>query len=172
MLAEWSAILRTIGAPSEADIEKAEALSARAEASGDEWLIATGQLTRTFLAFGRGDMAAAGRLGLEYLRFGIAMNDIAPRSPSIEPYVMIMLALGDPEAAAVTQGAKSKTWQRYGVQPPLPFWELIGRPDPLPAIREALGPDRFEAAVERGERMSVEELLDYIEATLERTGQR
>jgi hypothetical protein len=49
-----------------------------------------------------------------------------------------------------------------GIRPPASYEELAGM-DPIPMLREALGPEAFDDAISAGRRLSLEEAIDLTE---------
>ena len=82
----------------------------------------------------------------------------------LTPIVGYLLA-GRPDVAATIHGAAQAAFDRLGVRSPASYQDLAGF-DPLPQLRDALGADGFETAMQDGKRLSLEEAVDLIEANL------
>jgi hypothetical protein len=63
------------------------------------------------------------------------------------------------EDAAELIGAFEASCERYGVRPPAALNRFIATKDPFAATREALPPDVFAAAMERGRRLDLNEAV-------------
>jgi hypothetical protein len=63
------------------------------------------------------------------------------------------------EDAAELIGAFEASCERYGVRPPSALNRFIATKDPFAATREALPPDVFAAAMERGRRLDLNEAV-------------
>ena len=67
-----------------------------------------------------------------------------------------------PEDAAVLLGAFEGLSERYGVKPPLALADLMDMADPYQRARDRLEPEIFEAALERGRRMSLDDAMTLV----------
>ena len=109
-----------------------------------------------------GDVATAGR----WLKRGIvetrAMRDIASLTINLPAAAVHALAARGPETAATLLGAFESLRQLYGIEPPAGMSFLIETRKPIERARDALGNEAFDAALERGRRMSLDEALDLI----------
>jgi predicted ATPase/class 3 adenylate cyclase len=169
LMLEWSEMLvASMWDDSDARAKAADALASRLEALGSGWHTAMALATRMQAALIIGDVLSAGSMGIRALRLALDTRDFGPATFGIEALGAGLASAGDQEGAAVTLGAIRRTWLRYGIRPPRPFWELSDSPDPMLAIEDALGAERLAAATARGEAMTDEALVDFLESAFER----
>ena len=173
LMLEWGETLNSsLWADHEDQAAAAKEVSERLEELGTPWHAAMALGTKAQTAFAMGDLAEAGRLVVQALRLAVETRDFGPATFSVEPFVAIMQRADEPESAALIVGALERIWLRYGIRPPRPFHELLLIPDPRLTLEESLGPERYAAAVARGQTMSDEQLIDYLEAELARIDER
>ena len=109
--------------------------------------------------FSRGDIAMAMRYAIEGLLESHAMRDLATTTISLHIGVLVAVMTGRFEDAAEVIGAFEASCERYGVRPPAALTTFIEVTDPFAATREALSPETYAAAYERGARMSLDEAV-------------
>jgi hypothetical protein len=78
-------------------------------------------------------------------------------------FAVVSLSMsGRSELAAIIHGSTQAVIERLGIRPPASYTDLVGS-DPIAPLRQSLGPDVFDAAVERGQHLTTEEAVDLIE---------
>ena len=87
------------------------------------------------------------------------MRDIATTTISLHVGVLAAAMAGRHEDAAELIGAFDASCERYGVRPPAGLDRFVGSSSPFTRIRDALPPDVYEAAYERGRRLSLDEAV-------------
>src|SRR5205085_11850786 len=90
------------------------------------------------------------------------LGDLASLTITIPAMAVAWLEVGDPERAAVLWGASEAASEKYGVEAPAGLAFLVERWNPIERIRAELGQDRFDEAIARGRRMSLDEASDFI----------
>jgi predicted ATPase/class 3 adenylate cyclase len=109
-----------------------------------------------------GDLNAAARIGLDALLASYGMRDVAGVAIALPMAAIVAIELGQSEEAALLMGAFEGLCERYGVRPPVGLSELIRQTDPVVRLRERLDPAALAAALERGQRMTVDEAMDIV----------
>ena len=109
--------------------------------------------------FNRGDITMAMRYAIEGLLESHAMRDLATTTISLHIGVLVAVMTGRFEDAAEVIGAFEASCERYGIRPPAALTTFIEVTDPFAATREALSPETYAAAYERGARMSLDEAV-------------
>ena len=109
--------------------------------------------------FAMGDTQAATREAIRGLIESHAMRDIATTTISLHVGVLAAATAGRHEDAAELIGAFDASCERYGVRPPAGLDRFVGSSSPFTRIRDALPPDVYEAAYERGRRLSLDEAV-------------
>jgi predicted ATPase/class 3 adenylate cyclase len=112
-----------------------------------------------WVSFVRGDIALAVRYAIEGLLESHAMRDIATTTISLHVGVLVAVMIGRFEDAAEIVGAFEASCERYGVRPPAALTTFIEVSDPFAATRQALSPETYAAAYERGARMTLDEAV-------------
>ena len=103
-----------------------------------------------------GDLAAARRRYLDVLRRAELMNAQIVLGLPLQALADLALLQGDPERAAVLDGAQAQQAERLGGTPSL---ELMGIPAVAERARTELGNERYEAASARGRSMPLDEAI-------------
>ncbi|HYH93155.1 MAG TPA: hypothetical protein VD763_08355 [Candidatus Saccharimonadales bacterium] len=109
--------------------------------------------------FARGDIRSATRFAIEGLLESHAMRDLGTTTISLHVGVLVATMIGRFEDASEVMGAFEASCERYGVRPPQALSSFIEVNDPFEATRAALTPEVYEAAFERGHRMSLDEAV-------------
>ena len=135
---------------------------AEAQRLDDQQYAAMDQATLGWIAFVRGDLPTAARLTGDNLRATRAMRDLATTTISLHTGVILGAILGRYEDAAVIAGAFDAACQRFGVRPPTDLERYITDIDPRGQAREALGAAAFDAAVERGRALTLDQAVDLV----------
>lgn len=107
-------------------------------------------------AFSLGDVPKAIACAIEGIQATLAMRDLGTTTISLHVGVLIGVMVGRLEEAAVLYGAFDALCERYGVRPPAALGRFIKNSDPFLAVRTGLPRDVFEAAYERGRRLSLD----------------
>ena len=159
---EWTRCLMLVilGQPDEAAPILRELL-ARFEELGDVQYHAMASSGLGWVAYLRGDVMGAARWVVRGMIESHRMRDAATTTIGMQEGILIALALDRPEAAALLTGAFEGLCERYGVRPPTSLQRFLDESDPLIA-RAALGAEKFETAVARGRRMSLDEAMALI----------
>jgi predicted ATPase/class 3 adenylate cyclase len=76
---------------------------------------------------------------------------------------MAAIERGRPEVGTMIMGAHEALSRTYGVRPPAALELIFGERDPLERARAILGRADFEAALERGRRMRLEEVIGLVD---------
>ena len=87
------------------------------------------------------------------------MRDIGTTTISLHIGVLVAAIVGRFEDAAELIGAFEASCERYGVRPPAALSTFIKSHDPFAATIEALSPEAYAAAYERGRRLSLDEAV-------------
>jgi hypothetical protein len=114
--------------------------------------------------FVRGDVARATRYAIDGLLESYAMRDLGTTTISLHIGVLVSVMLGRFEESAEMIGAFDASCERYGVRPPKALTAFIAINDPFGATRDALEPAVYEAAYERGRRLSLDEAVAKVAA--------
>jgi hypothetical protein len=132
------------------------------ERTGDTWFhpMAVGSLTWAYFALNEPIEAArwASQTIVEYH----AMRDRTTTTISLAPSARVALDGGMAEEAAVLLGAFHSLCELYGVTPPSGILYLISGANIEERAREALEPDEFEAALDRGRRLTLDEAVALV----------
>lgn len=136
--------------------------------NGDAWYrcMAVGSLTWCYFAMNEPLEAAhwAKETILEYH----ALHDRTTTTISLAPSARVALDGGMAEDAAVLLGAFENLCEVYGVRPPSGILYLIAGANIDERTRDALGPEEFETARERGRRLTLDEAVDLVADVCER----
>jgi hypothetical protein len=159
---EWGMITVTRMREPRDAIPDLERVLRRAEVLGDTPYVAIAAGTLAWGAFALGDAAGAGLWAMRSMREYYAIRDVASTTISLPVGALMALAAGRPQEAAVIMGAFEALCERYGVRPPLGLGSFIRNAEPLEHARAALDPDEFDAAFERGRRMTLAEAMELI----------
>jgi len=134
----------------------------RAEALDDVPYVALAAGGLAWAAYMLGDIPTAGRWTLRTMLATYGIRDVAGSTVSLPIGAIMALELGKPREAATILGAFEALSERYGVRPPMALATMIAGADPLERAREALRPDEFADALERGRRMTLGETMDLV----------
>ena len=91
-----------------------------------------------------------------------AMRDLGTTTISLHVGVLVAAVLGRFDIAAELIGAFDASCERYGVRPPVALTAFIKTHDPFAATAEALAPEAYAAAYERGRRLSLDEAVGKV----------
>lgn len=112
--------------------------------------------------FTRGDVPLATRYAIDGLLESHAMRDLGTTTISLHVGVLVAAVLGRFDIAAELIGAFDASCERYGVRPPVALTAFIKTHDPFAATAEALAPEAYAAAYERGRRLSLDEAVGKV----------
>lgn len=110
-------------------------------------------------AFVMGDTATATRESIRGLIESHTMRDLGTTTISLHVGVLVATLAERWEAAAELAGAFEAACERYGVRPPAALDRFMLANDPIAATRMHLPSDVFDAAYERGTRLSLDEAV-------------
>ena len=128
----------------------------RAIELGDTPYVALAVSSMAWLSYSMGDVEAASRWSLRGLWDAYQLRDVSSTTIGLDIAAIVAHEVDRPEDAAVLLGAFEGLSERYGVKPPLALADLMEMADPYQRARDRLEPEIFEAALERGRRMSLE----------------
>ena len=109
--------------------------------------------------FTRGDFPLAIRYAIDGLLESHAMRDLGTTTISMHVGVLVAAIVGRFDVAAELIGTFDASCERYGVRPPAALGNFIKSHDPFALTREALSPEAYAAAYERGRRLSLDEAV-------------
>ena len=109
-----------------------------------------------------GDAPAAIRWSVGAVLEAYEMGDIVTTTISLHIGVLMAVMVGQFEEAAVLEGAFEALCERYAVRPPAALGRFIANIDPFATTRAALDPEVYEANVERGRRLSLDEAVAMV----------
>ncbi|MFI5225857.1 MAG: ATP-binding protein [Candidatus Limnocylindrales bacterium] len=173
--ADWA-----VGNMSLADGRPAEALTMfsvaldRFAELGDAQYHAMAVGSMAWANFALGDRRAAVGWAIRALRETFAQRDLGTTAISLHSGILVAVYTGHAEDGARLHGAFDAARERYGVRPPAGLERFVTAQDPFRLVREAVSPERFEAAYEEGRRLSLGEAVDLVAAMAEgsaRSGQ-
>jgi non-specific serine/threonine protein kinase len=128
---------------------------------GDQWWLAYSLQASAIVAFAQGD-TDDGRCHVEEaLQLHDRIGDSFGVVTAIDGIAYAAAAGADPHRGACLLGASRQMWQSIGgdvVKPDL-YWR--GHPDLITAARSRLGDHKFDAAYDRGRRMSTGDAVRY-----------
>jgi predicted ATPase/class 3 adenylate cyclase len=132
------------------------------ERTGDAWFhpMAVGSLTWCY--FAQNEWLEAARSAAQTIAEYHALRDRTTTTISLAPSARVALEGGMAEEAAVLLGAFDNLCEIYGVRPPSGIMYLIAGANIEQRTREALDPDDFEAAKERGRRLTLDEAVALV----------
>ena len=113
-------------------------------------------------AFTLGDAPTAIRWSIGALLESYEMGDIGTTTISLHIGVLMAVMVARFEEAAVLEGAFDALCERYAVRPPASLGRFIANIDPFAATKAALDPEVYEANVERGRRLSLDEAVAMV----------
>lgn len=146
------------GRPEEAAAYMREAM-VQADRYDDRQYHAMSTASLGWATFYLGDIPTAIHLAIEGLVESHAMRDIATTTISLHIGVLAAVLAERFEDAAEFVGAFEASCERYGVRPPASLDTFISTHDPFGATRDALPPDVYQAAFERGRRLTLDEAV-------------
>ena len=129
---------------------------------GDAQYLAMSQASLGWVAYARGDIEGATRWTVRSLLATYGMRDIGTTTISLHVGVLLGAMSGREEDGAVIAGAFDALCERYGVRPPAALDRFIDAQDPFAMIRAALEPEVYDAAYQRGQRMSLDEAVAMV----------
>ncbi|MFF7975102.1 AAA family ATPase [Streptomyces sp. NPDC007905] len=126
------------------------------EDHGERWARSYAQYVLAYAAWRDGDTAGARKLLEDCLDTAHAFHDLLGSVLSIELLALVTASQGDPEEAAVLQGAAGRLWPLVGL--PLFGSAYFNAPHELceATARQALGDGRYEECVREGARLARE----------------
>jgi hypothetical protein len=92
------------------------------------------------------------------------MRDLGTTTISLHVGVLVAVMFGRFDESAEIIGAFDASCERYGVRPPAALTEFIAVSDPFEATRQALDPVVYDAAYQRGQRLSLDEAVAAVAA--------
>ncbi|HEX7950360.1 MAG TPA: hypothetical protein VF494_08425, partial [Candidatus Limnocylindrales bacterium] len=143
-------------------IEIMERSLARFAATGDAWYHATAAGSLTYANWSAGNKPVAYQWFLTALAETLAMRDIASITIGLPMSAVLALDNRGPEVAATLMGAFENLRQLHGIEPPAGLNYLIETNKPIERARVMLGDEAFEAAFDRGRRMSLDEAVALV----------
>ncbi len=132
------------------------------ERNGDAWYHAMGVGSLAWCYFALEETREATMLGVQSLVEYHAMRDVSTTTITLAPAARVALDAGRIEDAAVLLGAFEGLCELYGVKPPPGMLHLIAGSGFEPQIRQGLGEDAYEQALERGRRLSLDNAVDLV----------
>jgi predicted ATPase len=138
-----------------------EALAAF-ERTGDAWFRPMAMGSLTWCYFAMNEPLEAARSAAETVVEYHALNDRTTTTISLAPSARVALDGGMAEEAAVLLGAFDNLCEVYGVRPPAGIMYLIAGGNIEERTRDALDPEEFAAATERGRRLTVDEAVALV----------
>ncbi len=154
-------MMMSMGAVDQA-IEMFQTLLPRFESLGDVHYHSMTLSSLGWSAFVQGDLIGASKWSIRALGAAHRLRDVASTTLTIQEGVVLAKAFGRPEDAAVLSGAFTAHCERYGVRPPASLQRFLDTRDPMAESRAALGTEAYQAAIERGRRMSLDEAVDLM----------
>jgi tetratricopeptide (TPR) repeat protein len=115
-----------------------------------------------WIRFARGDIAEAARMFVRSLRATHAMRDIGTTTISLHVGILMASMTERFEDGAVVTGAFESLCERYGVHPPAGLDRFIRVQDASSAIVGSLDAEAYEAAYDRGRRLSLDEAVELV----------
>ncbi|MFG2192208.1 ATP-binding protein [Streptomyces sp. NPDC048639] len=129
------------------------------EDHGERWTLAYALYVLGYAAWTRGETAEARRLLEECLAIDHAFRDLVGAVTAIELLALFTVTEGDPEEAAVLQGAAGQLWRSVGL--PLFGSRYFNAPHQQceQQTREALGAERYEECLSEGARLDLDAVM-------------
>ncbi|MEU6081328.1 tetratricopeptide repeat protein [Streptomyces sp. NPDC047108] len=129
------------------------------EDHGERWTLAYALYVLGYAAWTRGESAEARRLLEECLGIDHAFRDLVGAVTAIELLALFTAEEGDPEEAAVLQGAAGQLWRSVGL--PLFGSRYFNAPHQQceQQTREALGTERYEECLSEGARLDLDAVV-------------
>jgi hypothetical protein len=107
-------------------------------------------------------VAEAARLFVQSLLATYAMRDIGTTTISLHVGIVMANMTERFEDGAVIAGAFEALCERYGVRPPAGLDRFLRLEDSFKALAASLDPEAFEAAYDRGRRLSLGEAVELV----------
>ncbi|MEV6316849.1 AAA family ATPase [Streptomyces sp. NPDC051776] len=129
------------------------------EDHGERWTLAYALYVLGYAAWTRGESTEARRLLEECLAIDHIFRDLVGAVTAIELLALFTVAEGDPEEAAVLQGAAGQLWRSVGL--PLFGSRYFNAPhqECEQQAREALGTERYEECLSEGARLDLDAVV-------------
>jgi len=158
-LARWAMAAYLMGNVDQATACHADALSA-SEECGETWGRSTVLWMHAVVLFDHGELARAEEAARESLRLRHAFEDRVGMAQCIEVLAWIAAAKGAHDRAARLLGVVQPLWSSTGGKlfPHVQDRDTRCRAD----VSRALGPQPFDAAMQRGARMSIDEGIAFV----------
>jgi predicted ATPase len=160
--------------PSEETAELLDVLR-RAEELDDAPLVPLAAGSLAWVAYGQGDVLAAGRWVVKGIQASFELRDLASTTIALPMAAVVGLAVGRPVEGAVILGAFEALCEQYGVRPPIGLAQIIKTAGPMERLQAVLPPEQIAEAMARGRRMSLADavvLVTELGEGLERHGTR
>ena len=126
---------------------------------GDDWYVALAEGTLSWAELVLGRLPSAIEYGMRSLRLSHEMGDVASTTIGLRGAAIYAFVAGLGEEAATINGAFEALCRRYGVRPPAFFEEIAAPTDTAETL--LVRPEDYPEATARGERMSLDEVVDY-----------
>ena len=161
--AEWA---RGVMALDAGRFEMAEELLRRGmtefERLDDAQYQAMSAATLGWIRFVAGDVPEAVRLFIRSLLATYAMRDIGTTTISLHIGIVMASMTERFEDGAVVAGAFEALCERYGVRPPVGLDRFLRLEDSFKVLAASLDPEAYEAAFDRGRRLSLSEAVELV----------
>jgi len=108
-----------------------------------------------------GNLREAARWGSRTLRGAWEAGDVSSSTFTLRAASVLAASTRQWVEAATLAGAADEYERRYAVQPPMILDAIIGGDDTKQLARDNLGTEGFDAAVEAGHLMTIDEAVDY-----------
>jgi predicted ATPase/class 3 adenylate cyclase len=128
----------------------------------DPQYLAMASASLGWVRFARGDVAEASRLFVQSLLATHTMRDIGTTTISLHVGILMASMSGRFEDGAVVAGAFEALCERYGVRPPAGLDRFLRVEEAFKSLAASLGPETYEAAYDRGRRLSLDEAVDLV----------
>lgn len=132
------------------------------ERNGDAWYHAMGLGSLAWCYFAIEDAREATKWAVHSLVEYHAMRDVSTTTITLAPSARVALDAGRVEEAAVLRGAFEGLCEVYGVKPPPGMLHVIAGADIEPQVRQSLGAEAYEQALQRGRRLSLDAAVDLV----------
>jgi tetratricopeptide (TPR) repeat protein len=132
-----------------------------AERPGSDWLTAGSRVQLGILAVLRGSLDEARALLDEALELSLAARSTPFVTLCLSGYAQLASAEGDPDQAALLEGAAEGLRRRVG----LPAWPHLRRVEAnlVAQVRHRLGPGRFDQAFSAGSRLTQRQAVAIVQ---------
>jgi predicted ATPase/class 3 adenylate cyclase len=168
---EWTrgTITMNTGQVAEARSIFVEALR-QSQANDDPWYEALALGSLSWCGFFEDDLPAAIEYFVRSLLVDQALGDVASMSIALEVGAYVAVEIGRPDVAAELLGAMETAMVTYGVRQPAGIAALMAPRAPRQRVEQALDASTMAGAMERGRRMSLDEVVELIIATTRAEG--